>query len=312
MRRVLFAIALASCASAIGAQESQTAFGLKPVLIITQHLYAGDLVAPRAVFYDQKHDELWVADTQRNLIGVFTPDGVPLFSFTGGDHLRYPVRLTVGPTGNLLVIEGDRTHIRIFNYRGSYLGDLPLKGAGEKPNFGAVAYDSDGNLYVGENIAGQVLVYDRELKLRRRIGTRGNEEGQFQSIADIAVDSDGNVFVIDHQVLAVQMFDRRGDYVRGWGHHEMGREHFSLPEGVALDSKGHVIVVDALRHEIKFFDKEGRFIDRFGGFSAAAGGVAFPSAVTIDGKDRVYVAERGNARVQVFEQAQLPAARPTR
>ncbi|HET7453838.1 MAG TPA: hypothetical protein VFL12_13910, partial [Thermoanaerobaculia bacterium] len=55
-------------------------------------------------------------------------------------------------------------------------------------------------------------------------------------------------------------------------------------------------------HEIKLFDREGKFIDRFGGLGARLGQVAFPSAVAVDAQGRIYVAERGNNRVQVFEE----------
>jgi hypothetical protein len=65
-----------------------------------------------------------------------------------------------------------------------------------------------------------------------------------------------------------------------------------------------VVVVDALRHEIKFFDAQGRFLGRFGGLGTRAGQIAYPSDVAIDGQDRVYVVEKGNSRVQVFEQVE--------
>jgi streptogramin lyase len=43
-----------------------------------------------------------------------------------------------------------------------------------------------------------------------------------------------------------------------------------------------------------------------------AGNIAYPVDVAVDAADRVWVAEKGNGRVQVFEQVegQAPAARP--
>jgi tripartite motif-containing protein 71 len=105
-------------------------------------------------------------------------------------------------------------------------------------------------------------------------------------------------------VRPVQVFDHRGHFLRGWGRHDLGAENFSLPEAVAVDSKGHVVVVDALRHEIKFFDALGRFLDRFGGIGPRPGQVAYPADLAIDGQDRLYVVEKGNSRVQVFEQVE--------
>lgn len=306
-RALIGVIIVALAVRTADAQEpAKTKPDIRPIGIIRQNLYEGDFAAPRALCFDRKHGELWIADGQTNVVGIFTADGLPLFAFSAGKMLQGPARIAVDPEGRLLAIQGDRSRVRIFDYRGVYQRDLDVKGTGEKPSFGALAFDSAGNLYLGENTSGQILVYDRELKLRRHFGSRGNEEGQFQSIAAIAVDEEGNVYVVDHQVTAVQVFDRRGDFVRGWGKHEMGVENFSLPEGIALNSKGHVVVVDALRHEIKFFDREGKFLGRFGGYGGRPGQVAFPSDVAIDGKDRIYVAERVGQRVQVFELLEQP------
>jgi len=281
---------------------------IKPVAVFSEHLYAGAFGEPRGVAVDRATGEVWVADTRNHLLGAFTPDGVPLFTAGASDHVREPRRLVIDAKGRLLVLDNDRSRIKVLSYRGEYLGDLELPGVGENPVFGAIALDADGNLYVGEDASGQVLGFGADLKPRLRFGSPGADEGQFQSIAGIAFDKEF-IYVVDHQVIPVQVFDRRGNFVRGWGKHDMGAQNFSLPEAVALDSKGRVIVIDALRHEIKFFDREGNFLDRFGGLGSRPGQVAFPTDVAVDAADRIYVAEKGNNRVQVFVELE-GASRP--
>jgi DNA-binding beta-propeller fold protein YncE len=295
-------LALAASAPA----EDLPRIALKPVALFDQHLYEGNLAEPRGIAFDRKAGEVWVADSRNQVLGVFTPDGVPLFTTAALRQVREPSRVAVDPQGRLLVLDNDRSQIKVLSYRGEYLGELVLPGVGEHPSFGAIAFDLDGNLYVGEDETGQVLVYGPDLRLRLRFGSKGEEEGQFQSIAGIAADRE-LIFVVDHQVKPVQVFDRRGDFVRAWGAHDFGIQNFSLPEAVALDSKGRVFVIDALRHEIKLFDREGNFLDRFGGLGRRVGNISFPVDVAIDEKDRVYVVEKGNARVQVFE----PVPNPT-
>lgn len=288
-------------ASAI-AQEVRAPALLKPIVIFNQHLYGGDLGEPRGIALDRRSGEVWVADTRNHVLGVFTEDGVPLYTTSVTDRLREPAKIAVDPAGRVLVLDNDRSHVKVLNYRGEFVENLELSGIPEKPSFGAIALDAQGNLYVGENESGQVLVFGPDGKPRLRFGTRGDEEGQFQSIAGIASDKDF-IYVIDHQVTpAVQVFDRRGNYVRGWGAHQMGIQNFSLPEAIALDSKGRVIVLDALRHEIKFFSEDGRFLDRFGGWGARLGQVSFPVDIAVDPADHLYVVEKGNSRVQVFEE----------
>lgn len=296
----------------VGAQQSPAADrpSLQPVAIFSQHLYEGDFVEPRGIFYDRASNEVWVADTRNDLVGVFSPDGVPLFAFDGKDHLSEPSRVAVDGSGRVLVLDNDRSAIKAFSYRGRFLSNLELPGIGKAPVFGTIAVDAEGNLYVGENSECQVRVYGRDLREKLRFGSCGGGEGEFQAIAGIAADAE-RIYVVDHQVTPVQVFDRRGNFLRGWGKHDMGNQNFSLPEAVAVDSKGRVIVIDALRHEIKVFDSEGNFLDRFGGLGSGPGQVAYPSDVAIDAADRLYVIEKGNGRAQVFaEVAASTAVRP--
>ena len=288
-----------------GEEEKSEQIWLRPVALFDQHLYEGALAEPRGIFYDAASKEVWVADTRNGRIGVFTPEGIPLFSFGNTDKLREPIRLAVAKNGEVYVLGIERGRIERFSYRGEYLGPLSLPGVPAKPVFGTIAVDADGNLWVGENETGQVLGFSPSLKPLLRLGSSGDGEGQFLAIAGIAVSKD-YVVVTDHTALAVQVFDRRGNFVKGWGKHEMGREHFSLPEGVALDKQNRIIVADALRHEIKLFDLEGNFLDRFGGLGSKAGNVSYPSDVAMDAGGHVFVAERGNNRIQVFVETAEP------
>ena len=284
----------------VAAQE-EPRLDYKPVLMFNQHLYYGSFSRPRAIAYDGSRQELWVVDSGNNMIGIYRLDGAELFSFTSQKYLRDPSRIAVAPSGSAAVVESDRAHVRTFNYRGEYKGDLDLPGLDKKPVIGALAYDHDGNLYVGENRTAQVFVYSPDLKLRRQFGSRGTDDGQFRAIVAITVGSDGRIYVLDAQSTAIQLFDNQGNFERGWGRHEMGAENVSLPSGIAVDSKGRVIITDELRHQIKVFSGEGKLLAIFGGLGRELGTTSFPTDVTVDDQDRIYVTERGTSRVQVFE-----------
>jgi len=271
------------------------------VAMFNQHLYYGTFVSPHAVCFDRAHGEVWVADSGNGLVGVYKPNGTELYSFGSKKYLRDPVRIAVNPKGMVAVVEGNHTNIRLFSYRGEYKGDVPLKGIAEKPVIGAIAYDSDGNLYVGENRSAQIFVYAPDGRLKQQFGSRGRDDGQFQSITGIAIDDAGTIYVSDAQALAVQLFDNQGNFVRGWGKHEMGGANFSLPSGIAVDSQHHVIVSDEMRHQVKIFDSTGKLLTAFGGLGSGPGQLAFPTSVAVDDQDRIYVTERSTSRVQVFE-----------
>lgn len=299
---IKFAIAVLLAAVPLFAQsEDEPQLAYHSVAMFNQHLYYGTFQAPHAVAYDRAHAEVWVADSGNGLIGVYKPNGTELYSFGSKQYLRDPVRIAVTPKGMVAVVEGTHTGIRLFSYRGEYKGDVPLKGIGEKPVIGAIAYDSDGNLYVAENRSSQIFVYAPDGRLRQQFGSRGRDDGQFQSITGIAIDDRGTIYVSDAQALAVQLFDNQGNFIRGWGKHEMGGANFSLPSGIAVDSQHRVIVSDELRHQVKIFDDAGKLLAAFGGFGSDPGQMTFPTGVAVDDKDRIYVTERSTSRVQVFE-----------
>ncbi len=300
MSRRLAILLVALAAAPARAEDEPAGFDLVPRVIFNQHLYEGPFSDPLGIAVDDAHKEILVADTRGDRIGIFNLDGAPLFSFGGTDAVREPRQVAVDRKDRILVLDRDATKIKVFSYRGEYLGPLPLPGMRADARFDALAVDRDGDVYVGEQESKQVWVFGPDGKLRMRLGGHGAGSGSFSSIAGIAADAE-TIVVTDHVETAVQVFDRQGRFLRGFGKHEMGREHFSLPEGVALDGKGHIIVVDALRHEIKYFDTDGRFVARFGGMGSRPGQVSFPADVAVDSSGRVYVLERGGARVQGFD-----------
>ena len=295
------AIVLLAALPLLAQSEDEPQLMYRSVAMFNQHLYYGTFKSPHAVCFDRAHGEVWVADSGNGLLGVYKPNGTELYSFGSKKYLRDPVRLAITPKGLIAVIEGNRTSIRLFSYRGEYKGDIPLIGIGEKPVIGAIAYDSDGNLYVGENRSAQIFVYAPDGRLKQQFGSRGRDDGQFQSITAIVVDAEGTIYVSDAQALAVQLFDNQGNFIRGWGKHEMGGENFSLPSGIAVDSGHNILVTDELRHQVKIFDASGKLLAQFGGLGTDPGKLSFPTDITVDDKDRIYVTERSTARVQVFE-----------
>lgn len=282
---------------------------IRPEVIFHEHLYEGAFESPGGVFCDRDRGEIYVADTGAHRIGIFDLRGMPLFSFSDAEHLREPRRVAVMKDGRILVSDQDRSRIKIFSYRGEFLSHLVPPGSdAAAPILGAVTVDAEGNVYVGDDAAGQVVVFDRDLKYRFRFGTRGEEQGQFRSIGAIAV-AEKAIAVVDHVGTPVQLFDRAGNFLRGWGAHDMGAQNFSLPVGVAIDEKGRVIVVDALRHEIKAFQQDGKFIGRFGGVGRGPGNVTYPSDVAVDGEGRLVVSENVGGRVQLLR-AEAPRDAP--
>lgn len=307
MRRALLALIACAVAGTAAAQSEEGQLTYRPVAVFNQHLYYGAFSRPRAVAYDREHKEVWIADSGHGVVSIHRPDGGELFAFVPKD-VTEPIRIALAPNGRVALVDTGHGKIRLFDYRGTPKGDLKLTGVGEKPVIGAIAFDADGNAYVGENRSRQIFVYRPDGSLKFQFGSPGGDEGQFESIGGITVDGAGNIYVIDHRAICVQVFDKDGNFVRGWGKHEMGAGNFSLPSGIAVDGQGRVIVSDELRHTVKVFASDGKLLAQFGGLGNDVGQFSFPTDVAADADGRIFVVERATSRAQVFEPVLVKSA----
>ena len=107
-----------------------------------------------------------------------------------------------------------------------------------------------------------------------------------------------------HQVFK---FSRDGKLLLTLGEHGVpgnDKSHFGGPTDIAFFPNGDFIISDGYRNgRIVRFDKAGKYLSEFGTRGSAPGQFLQIHGVTIDARGRIYAADRGNHRVQVFDQA---------
>jgi hypothetical protein len=181
-----------------------------------------------------------------------------------------------------------------------------------------VAIDRNGNIWVaercganscaGSNLA-PILEFDSSGKLLTSFGA-----DMFVFPHGITADRDGNIWVTDgdgkdgkgHQVFK---FSPKGKVLLTLGKAGVagdGEDTFNRPSAVAIAANGDIFVADGHGGEsnarIVKFSKEGKFIMAWGKKGSAPGELNIPHALAFDSKGRLFVADRGNNRIQIFDQ----------
>jgi hypothetical protein len=82
-----------------------------------------------------------------------------------------------------------------------------------------------------------------------------------------------------------------------------GPDTFNGPCDVAIGANGDIFVADGhVNARVVKFSKDGTFIKAWGRRGAGPGEFNVPHAIAIDSRGRLFVADRGNRRIQIFDQ----------
>jgi peptidylamidoglycolate lyase len=125
----------------------------------------------------------------------------------------------------------------------------------------------------------------------------------------LTVDSKGHVWVTDVELQQVFEMDSSGNILRTWGEKGVVAKdnndpaHFNMPTGVAFASDGSFFVSDGYGNSrVLKFGADGSFVMQWGSYGDGPGQFNVPHGIAIGPDGNVYVADRGNARVQIFDQ----------
>src|SRR5579864_3707488 len=181
-----------------------------------------------------------------------------------------------------------------------------------------VAVDRHGNIWVAERCGANtcagsdlapILEFDSSGKLLKSFGA-----GMFVFPHGISVDNDGNVWVTDGQGSGgkgqqVFKFSPDGKVLMVLGKAGVAsdtQDTFNQPSAVAIGANGDIFVADGhggdSNARIVKFSKDGKFIVTWGKKGSGPGEFNIPHALAFDSKGRLFVADRGNNRIQIFDQ----------
>jgi hypothetical protein len=187
------------------------------------------------------------------------------------------------------------------------------------------------DLYFGEGIGiatnskGHVFVYTRSADTRvlefDQNGTYVREIGQglygLEFAHAVRVDREDNIWIVDEGTNMILKFNPEGRVVMVLGRRPEPvagafestlpaappeKYRFGRPTDVTFDAQGNIFVSDGyVNSRVVKFDRHGRFIKSVGTRGSAPSQLSTPHSITSDAQGNIYVGDRGNARVQVFD-----------
>jgi len=233
-----------------------------------------------------------VAQTQQN-------GNVPEIPFTSvPDYFRYSPDMNLGET--LGVAVNSKGHVVVLNHPGT---------ATSGPLYG--------------NATTQLLEFDNTGQFVREIGKGVYGLGYAHSVR---FDKYDNLWVVDKGTNSAMKFNPAGYVVMNLGRRPEGFDsfaghyhrptqaeavprdgYFDGPTDVAWDADDNIFISDGyINSRVAKFDKNGNWIRSFGSHGRTEperepGKLSTPHNMQVDRQGNVYVADRGNRRIQVFD-----------
>ena len=132
------------------------------------------------------------------------------------------------------------------------------------------------------------------------------QENEFLLPHGLEVDAQDNVWLTDIDRHQVFQFSHDGRLKREWGVRQKPGEderHFNKPTDVAVLPDGTFFVADGYGNSrVVKFDSSGAYVRAWGTRGQEPGQFVTPHSIAVDDQRRVYVADRGNVRIQVFDE----------
>jgi tripartite motif-containing protein 71 len=172
----------------------------------------------------------------------------------------------------------------------------------------AVAVDTQGDVYVADQLSYVVQKLTAAGAFETQWGSYGGGRGQFGPIGGLAVDSSGDVYVVDSSHDRIEKFGPNGEFITQWGHRgsELGDFEFgssqspSQPPGGGIAVSGqHVYVADSGNDRVERFNLEGGEALAWGSRGSGPGQFSYPRALAAN-ESEVIVSDDDNHRLEKF------------
>jgi peptidylamidoglycolate lyase len=167
-----------------------------------------------------------------------------------------------------------------------------------------VDIDSRGNIYTLQRTPSKVMIFDSRGRFLRSWG-----EGVFTKAHALRVDRQNNIWITDRELHQVLKFTRDGRLLMALGTKGVAGDNTSEvalngPADVVFGPNGDIFVADgeSANTRIVKYSRDGRFLKMWGTRGSEPGQLITPHSIVMDSHGRLYVANRGNKRIEIYNQ----------
>lgn len=195
---------------------------------------------------------LLVGEDSLDRVARYSTDGALLGALGVGEGaVAMPNAIAVAPGGTIHVADSVAAVVRTFAGDGT---PGPTYGAGmlEFPVDLAIA-PGGAEIFVADQSAAPVKVFDASGALLRTIGSRGAGPGQFLRPQGVALDEAGRLLVLDAFQSTIQLLEPNGQHVATFGHMGDWRGAMRTPLGFAAIPGERIYVTSSGTADLEVF-----------------------------------------------------------
>jgi len=166
-----------------------------------------------------------------------------------------------------------------------------------------MATDEDCNLYVVDQTANRIVIYDQDGNFLSAIG--GAE--MFDRLSHVEVTPDGSrIYAVDTGGIGssrhhIRVFDgRSGTHLFDIGHRGDQPGELNLARDIAVGRDGKLYIVDSGNFRVQVFDSNGEFVSTFGSIGMKTGNFSMPKGIDTDSAGNIYVSDAAYGNFQIF------------
>ena len=164
-----------------------------------------------------------------------------------------------------------------------------------------IAVNRKGEIALADNEGHCIYVFDKDGNCVRKIGSQGEEEGQFEQPAGVSYLNDKEILVADFGNDRIQHIDiQTGTVLRSFRQLGSGKGELNGPYDVCLDDEERIVVTECGNHRIQVISKEGESIFTFGDRGPEK--LSYPIGC-IPYKNMFLVCDGGNHCIKAFDQS---------